>query len=128
MQIGLSLGEEPCTKHEASFPMCATKQHGSEDHQSMEADGACDGVDEFLGVVSDAVFEDEVDVFDLGDFGAGIAFDDHNVSALTGFERTDALGFAEILRAIQSLDADGFERSETGFDEKLDVALITEPC
>src|SRR5262249_41268795 len=48
------------------------------------------------------------------------------IGALASSEGANRGGFAEVFRAVQRLDANGFERSEPGFDEKLDITLIAE--
>lgn len=77
-----------------------------------------------MGVVGDAVFEDEFDVFEVGDFLARIAVDDDEVGVFAGLECADAVSFAEEFGSILRSDVDGFERAEAGFHEQLGLPLI----
>ena len=77
-----------------------------------------------MGVVGDAVFEDEVDVFDVSDFLAGITVDNDEVSSFARFQCADAVAFSEEFGAILRGDVNSFERRKAGFHEQLSLALI----
>ena len=55
---------------------------------------AFDGVEEFGGVVADAVFEDDFDFFDVVDVGGGVAVDDDEVGVFAGGDGADGGLFA----------------------------------
>src|SRR5260370_41131245 len=48
-----------------------------------------DGVEEFGGVVADAVFEDDFYFFYVGDVGGGVAVDDDEVGVFAGGDGAD---------------------------------------
>lgn len=50
---------------------------------------AFDGVEEFGGVVADAVFEDDFDFFDVVDVGGGVAVDDDEVGVFAWGDAAD---------------------------------------
>ena len=56
---------------------------------SVLAVAAFDGVEEFGGVVADAVFEDDFDFFDVVDVGGGVAVDDDEVGVFAGGDAAD---------------------------------------
>src|SRR5262245_52591889 len=41
------------------------------------------GLDQFLRIIPDTVFEDDLHLFDIGDGGSGISFYDHQISLFT---------------------------------------------
>jgi len=88
---------------------------------------AFDGVEEFGGVVADAVFEDDFDFFDVVDVGGGVAVDDDEVGVLAyGYAAYGRL-LAFVDGAVESGDFDGFEWSEAvGVDEEFNFALVAE--
>src|SRR5579864_3494518 len=64
------------------------------------------GVDQLRRIVSDAVLEHELDVFDVGDAHRRIAFDDDEIGVLARRDRTEVVGPSQELRTVQSRDAD----------------------
>jgi hypothetical protein len=56
---------------------------------SVKADLAADGIDEFRGVVADAVLEDEVHLFDVFNVGGGVALQHHDVGHFAGSQRAN---------------------------------------
>ncbi len=79
-----------------------------------------------MGVEGYAVFEDEDGVFDVVDVFAGVAGDDDEVGVFAGGDGADVVGAAFEGGAVEGADFDGFEGSEAGVDEELDLALIAE--
>ena len=88
---------------------------------------AFDGVEEFGGVVADAVFEDDFDFFDVVDVGCGVAVEDDEVGVFARGNAADGGLFAHVGGAVEGGDFDGLEWSEAvGVDEEFDFALIAE--
>src|SRR5579885_3381450 len=85
-----------------------------------------DGFDELGGIVSDPIFENGFDVFDVVDVFRRIALDNDEIGLLAGSDRADVVEFSQILRAVGRSDMDCFDRSESRFDEQFDFALIPE--
>src|SRR5207237_9444833 len=83
-------------------------------------------IEKLRGVVSDAVFENDFDVLDIGNALGRIAFDHNEVGVLSDGDRSDPILPAEEDRAIECRDADRLHRREAGFNEQLDLALIAE--
>ena len=82
----------------------------------MQAYGAPDRIDQLLGVVSDAIFEDHLYIFDIVDLLARNSLDDHDVGLLAPCERSYSLVFPEKSYSILGRDMDSFEGSEPCFD------------
>jgi len=82
--------------------------------------------EELRCVEAEAVFEDEDYVFYVVDPGAGVALDDDEVSVLAYCDGADLLVAAEVLRAVEGCDLDGFDGREAGLDEEFDLALVAE--
>src|SRR5262245_6823681 len=93
-----------------------------------EADLAADGEDEFGGIVSDSVFEDDFDIFDVGDFRGWVAGHDNDVGSLTDGDGADAAVFLQEDRSVFGGDVNSFDGGEATFDEELDFALIAISC
>jgi hypothetical protein len=92
----------------------------------VQSHGALYGVNQFARVVSDAFLEDELDIFEVRDFLAGVSLDHHEVCALPWLEGADAVGFAQKLLSVLRGDVNGFERSEASFHQELDLSLVAE--
>src|SRR5271170_291371 len=88
---------------------------------------AFDGVEEFGGVVADAVFEDDLYFFYVVDVGGGVAVDDDEVGVFAGGYAADGCLFAHVGCAVEGADLDGFEWGEAiGVDEEFYFALVAE--
>ncbi len=73
-------------------------------------DESLDRLDQFLRVVANAVFENDFDVFDVGNCRGGISFHHHQIGLFARRDRTDARVFAEKFRAIECCDLYCFGR------------------
>src|SRR5712692_10866492 len=93
---------------------------------SAQAYQPADRLDQLRRIITDAIFENEFDFFDVRDIGGGVAVNHHNVRGLSGGERADTVQFAEELRAVGRSNVDGFERREARFHQHLDFALVAE--
>src|SRR5262245_20213838 len=76
-------------------------------------------------VVTHSVLEDELDVLDVGDASGRIALQDDEVRALADRNRADAACLTEVGGAVERRDPDRFDRRKPGFDQQLDLALVT---
>src|SRR5271163_3386489 len=83
-----------------------------------------DGVQQLLRVVADTVLEDNFDIFDVGNLLRWISLDHHQVGVLSRSHRADLLVSTQVNGAVQSGYLDGLDRSESGFDQQLNSALI----
>src|SRR5580700_6165346 len=93
----------------------------------MQTYGVLDGLDQFVGIVAYAVFENNFYVADVGDFRGGVALDDDQVRLFIGRDGAGAgVGF-QPFRAVQGGDLDGFDGGEFGFNQEFQVAEIAEP-
>src|ERR1700761_1653200 len=92
--------------------------------QSVLAVAAFHGVEEFLGVKRDAVFEDEFGVFDVVDVFAGVAGDDDEVGVFADGDGADVIGAPFEGGSVEGADFYGFKWGEAGFDEELELALV----
>ena len=82
-------------------------------------------IEQLPGVISGAVLEDDLDVFDIRDASGWITFRYYQVRVLPGRNRADLVLAAEKYRTIQSRDPKGLDRREPGLDQELDLTLIT---
>src|SRR6266568_6538306 len=80
--------------------------------------------EQLFGVVSDAVLEDDFDVFDIRDARGGIALHHHEVRVLSGRDRADLILAAEKDRTVQRRDPNRLDRCESGLHQQLDLPLI----
>ena len=62
---------------------------------SVKADLATHGIDEFRGVVADAVLEDHVNLFDVFNVGGGISLQHDDVGCFAGSQRANFVELAE---------------------------------
>src|SRR4029077_7694879 len=81
-------------------------------------------IEQLFLVVSDAVLENDFDVFDISDTSGRITFHHHQVRILSDGNRADAIVASEEDRAVQSGDANGLHRWKAGVDQQLDFPLI----
>lgn len=65
-----------------------------------------------MRVVADAVLEDDLGIFDVGDVLAGVATDDDEVGVFSGRDRADGLLAAEIDGSVEGGDVNGFDGAE----------------
>src|SRR5580698_9380578 len=91
---------------------------------SVLAVAALDGVEEFGGVVAYSIFEYDLYVFDVGDFGAGVTFDDDEIGVFAGSDGADVGLLIKVDGSVEGGDLDGFDGSEASLDEELDLALV----
>ena len=74
-------------------------------------------IDEFGGVVADAILEDHLDVFNVLDIGRRVALQNDDVGRFAHCKRADFIQLAEKLSAIGRGDVNGFDWREACFDE-----------
>src|SRR5437899_1725545 len=75
---------------------------------------------EFLRVVTDAVFEDDLNFFDVIDVLGRVTIDDDEVCLLSFCDCADAIQLAQKLSTVRSRNMDGFQWCESGFNKKFD--------
>src|SRR5260370_31557629 len=78
-------------------------------------------LDQFFRIVADAIFENDLDLFDVADVRRGISFNNHQVSLFARSDRTDAGVLSQKLCAVEAGNLDRFDRSKTRFDQELDL-------
>src|SRR5438105_12675449 len=83
-----------------------------------------DRIEQLFRVVSDAILENDLDVFDIGDVSGRITFHDDEVRILSDGNRADVIVAPEEDRTVQSGDANCLDRCEAGVDQQLDLTLI----
>src|SRR5258708_20484458 len=69
-------------------------------------------IQQLAGVVSDAVLEDDFDVFDVRDASGRITLHHHEVCVLPSRNRADLILAAEKHGTVQSRDPNGLARSD----------------
>ena len=82
------------------------------------------GRDQLFRVVAATVFEDQLDLFDIPDILCGLALHNHDVHLLSNFERTNAAGYFQKLRAIQAGNLNGLFRRKSRLDQDFQFALV----
>ena len=88
---------------------------------------ALDALEEFRGVVADAVLEHDLYFFDVVDVDGGVAVDDDQVGVFALCDASDGCLLAFVGRAVKGGDLDGFDGGEAaGVDEKFDFTLVAE--
>jgi len=85
------------------------------------------GLDQFLRVVSNTIAEHDSHLLDIGDLLRWIAIDHYQVRRLALRDSADPIRLAQILRRVQSVNANRLSRSESRLHQQHNVALIGEP-
>src|SRR5579859_6540916 len=111
-------------RHRAELLRVVILVGGKNDRWLVQSYRSLHRLNQLRGVVADSILEHQFHIFDIRNFFAGISIDHYNVRLLSYFERADAIGFAQKLRAILSGDANGFERTEASFHQQLSLSLI----
>src|SRR6266849_5328366 len=83
-------------------------------------------IKQFVGVVADAVFENDFDFLNIRNLLGRIALDHDQVCILSSCDRADLTLSAQVGGAVQSGDLDRFDGRESGFDQQFSLALISE--
>src|SRR6266702_5130974 len=97
--------------------LLAPRRRGSEHQHALTAPyDSPDRFDQLSRVITDSVFEDDLDIFNVFNFVGRVTFNDDEVGLLARGNGADALSFAEILRAVGRGNVDSFERSESSLD------------
>jgi hypothetical protein len=107
---------------------CQIWRQWSRARRLVKADLAAHGFDELRGVVTDAVFEDDLNLFDVFDIGRGVPLQHDDVGGFAGSQRANFIELAEEFGAVRSGDVNGLERREACLDEKLFHSQRSLPC
>src|SRR5438552_15046678 len=97
--------------------LLAPRRRGSEHQHALTAPyDSPDRFDQLGWVITDSIFEDDLDIFNIFNFVVRVTFNDDEVGLLARGNGAYALSFAEILRAVGRGNVDSFERSESSLD------------
>src|SRR5690349_3596580 len=112
----------------AAVAMGETKNANRDNTDLTDAYQTLYGLDQLLRVVAYAVFENDLDLFDVADTGGRVTFHHHQIRLFAGCNRADARFLTKKLRAVQRRDLDRFERRKTGLHQQLHLTLIAKAC
>src|SRR4051794_38387686 len=80
--------------------------------------------EQLLRIVSHAVLEHDLDIFDVGDGLCWVALNDDEVGLLSAGDGADVVAFAQKLGAVCRGDLDCLDWREASLDEQLHFALV----
>src|SRR5688572_19667456 len=89
-----------------------------------DANQSLHGLDQLLRIVTNPILEHDLDLFDISNVRCGVSFHDHQIRLLPGRDRADACVFAQELCAVESRNLNGFDGSEPGLNQQLDLSMI----
>ena len=91
-----------------------------------QADQALYRLGQLDRIESQAVFEYQLHVLDVLDVLRWVTGDDHEIGRHARCDRADAAVFSQVDRAVLRRDVNGLDVRETGLNQELQPALVTE--